>query len=32
MTNQWQQGTLLVKHFLTHAEYDQDDWKKDCAK
>lgn len=24
-------GTLFVKHFLTHAEYDRDDWKKDCA-
>ena len=20
--NEWQRGTLLVKHFLTHAEYD----------
>jgi mRNA interferase HigB len=28
--NQWQRGTLLVKHFLTHAEYDRDDWKEDC--
>jgi len=24
-------GTLFVKHFLTHAEYDKDDWKKDCC-
>lgn len=24
-------GTLFVKHFLTHAEYDRDDWKKDCC-
>jgi mRNA interferase HigB len=24
-------GTLFVKHFLTHAEYDRDDWKKDCG-
>ena len=24
------QGTLFVKHFLTHAEYDSDQWKKDC--
>jgi mRNA interferase HigB len=23
-------GTLFVKHFLTHAEYDQENWKKDC--
>jgi len=23
-------GTLFVKHFLTHAEYDQNRWKKDC--
>jgi mRNA interferase HigB len=30
--NQWQQGTLLVKHFLTHAEYNKNEWKKDCAK
>ena len=30
--NQWQRGTLLVKHFLTHAEYDQVDWQKDCAE
>jgi mRNA interferase HigB len=30
--NQWQHGTLLVKHFLTHADYDKDEWKKDCAK
>jgi mRNA interferase HigB len=30
--NQWQQGTLLVKHFLTHAEYDKDAWKKDCER
>ncbi len=28
--NQWQRGTLLVKHFLTHAEYDRDAWKEDC--
>jgi len=24
-------GTLFVKHFLTHAEYDTGDWKKDCG-
>ena len=23
-------GTLFVKHFLTHAEYDKDRWKGDC--
>jgi mRNA interferase HigB len=23
-------GTLFVKHFLTHAEYNAGDWKKDC--
>jgi mRNA interferase HigB len=23
-------GTLFVKHFLTHAEYDKDAWKKHC--
>jgi hypothetical protein len=25
-----QRGTLWVKHFLTHAEYDTGQWKKDC--
>jgi mRNA interferase HigB len=29
-SNPWQKGTLLVKHFLTHAEYDRDTWKEDC--
>jgi mRNA interferase HigB len=29
--NSWQNGTLLVKHFLTHAEYDKQKWGKDCA-
>jgi mRNA interferase HigB len=29
--NDWQRGTLLVKHFLTHAEYDRDLWRKDCT-
>jgi mRNA interferase HigB len=29
-SNEWQRGTLLVKHFLTHAEYDKNQWKKDC--
>jgi mRNA interferase HigB len=24
-------GTLFVKHFLTHAEYDKDTWKDDCC-
>lgn len=24
-------GTLFVKHFLTHAEYDRNQWKKDCS-
>ena len=28
--NRWQRGTLLIKHFLTHTEYDKDKWKKDC--
>lgn len=23
-------GTLFVKHFLSHAEYDKDTWKDDC--
>ena len=30
--NQWQRGTLLVKHFLTHAEYDKEGWKQDCEE
>jgi len=29
--NRWTDGTLLVKHFLTHAEYDKNKWCKDCA-
>ena len=29
--NQWTNGTLFVKHFLTHAEYDKNRWKKDCS-
>jgi mRNA-degrading endonuclease HigB of HigAB toxin-antitoxin module len=28
--NRWTDGTLLVKHFLTHAEYDKNKWCKDC--
>ena len=24
------QGTLYVRHFLTHADYDRDDWKVCC--
>jgi mRNA interferase HigB len=28
--NPWSQGTLLVKHFLTHADYDKNRWCKDC--
>jgi mRNA interferase HigB len=28
--NEWQRGTLLVKHFLTHAEYDRNFWRKYC--
>jgi len=28
--NQWTDGTLLVKHFLTHADYDKNKWCKDC--
>jgi len=30
--NQWVKGTLFVKHFLTHAEYDKGKWKRDCRK
>jgi mRNA interferase HigB len=29
--NQWTDGTLLVKHFLTHADYDKKKWCKDCV-
>jgi len=29
--NQWQRGTLLVKHLMTHAEYDKGHWRKDCV-
>jgi mRNA interferase HigB len=28
--NQWSRGTVLVKHFLTHAEYDRNSWRADC--
>lgn len=30
--NRWTSGTLLIKHFLTHAEYNKDHWKKDCCE
>jgi mRNA interferase HigB len=30
--NQWVKGTLFVKHFLTHAEYDKGVWKRDCER
>jgi mRNA interferase HigB len=29
--NEWTEGTLLVKHFLTHADYDKKRWCKDCV-
>jgi mRNA interferase HigB len=28
--NPWAGGTLYIKHFLTHAEYNRGDWKRDC--
>lgn len=28
--NKWTDGTLLVKHILTHSEYDKKKWCKDC--
>ena len=28
--NQWSRGTLWIKHFLTHAEYDRNEWKGAC--
>jgi mRNA interferase HigB len=30
--NRWVRGTLFVKHFLTHAAYDKDTWKRDCER
>ncbi len=29
--NQWNHGTLLAKHFLTHGDYDKSKWCKDCV-
>jgi mRNA interferase HigB len=29
--DKWQKGTLFVKHFLTHAEYDNGIWKGNCT-
>ena len=29
--NEYTQGTILVKEFLTHAEYDENKWKKHCT-
>lgn len=28
--NKWTDGTLLVKHFLTHGDYGKDKWCIDC--
>ena len=28
--NSWQNGTLFVKQFLTHAQYDKEYWKEGC--
>ena len=25
-------GTLFVKHFLTHAEYNKEAWKRECER
>ena len=30
--NEWVNGTLFIKHFLTHAEYDKEAWKRDCQR
>lgn len=30
--NAWARGTLYVKHFLTHADYDKGKWKADCGR
>jgi mRNA interferase HigB len=29
--NEWTDGTLLVKHFLTHGDYDKKKWCDDCV-
>jgi mRNA interferase HigB len=29
--NRHTRGTLLVKHFLTHAEYNKNNWKQSCT-
>jgi mRNA interferase HigB len=29
--NPWQNGTLFIKHFLTHAEYDKNEWTGSCV-
>ena len=31
-TTETRNGTLYIKHFLTHGEYDKGTWKKDCAR
>jgi mRNA interferase HigB len=28
--DQWQNGTVFLKQFLTHAEYDRGNWKGSC--
>lgn len=28
--NEWTNGSLFVKYFLTHAEYNKDHWKECC--
>jgi len=28
--DKYQRGTLLIKAFVTHADYDKDGWKGDC--
>ncbi len=30
--NRWVKGTLFVKDFLTHAEYDKNAWKRGCER
>jgi mRNA interferase HigB len=29
--DQWQNGTIFVKQFLSHAEYDKGSWKGHCC-
>jgi len=30
--NEWQRGSLFMKHCVTHAEYDRGRWRKECER